>query len=75
MFVLKVTGSPTVVNETTTILPAQHGNISTSNTEQITTEKAHSSQMDLSNPGVVKRGVIVFSGFALLALAYFIFYR
>ncbi|GBP02488.1 hypothetical protein EVAR_100986_1 [Eumeta japonica] len=31
--------------------------------------------VDLSNPGVLKRGVIVFGGFALLAVAYFLFYR
>lgn len=30
---------------------------------------------DLTKPGVVKRGLIVFGGFALLAVAYFIFYR
>ncbi|CAH2232108.1 uncharacterized protein LOC120624141 [Pararge aegeria] len=29
----------------------------------------------LQNPGVVKRGLIVFGGFALLAVAYFVFYR
>jgi hypothetical protein len=34
-----------------------------------------SDRVDLSGPGVVKRGVIVFGGFALLAVAYFIFYR
>ena len=32
-------------------------------------------QIDLNNPGVVKRGLIVFGGFALLAVAYYIFYR
>ncbi|XP_075972737.1 uncharacterized protein LOC142974349 [Anticarsia gemmatalis] len=32
-------------------------------------------QLDLNNPGVLKRGFIVFGGFALLAVAYFIFYR
>ncbi|XP_023949581.2 uncharacterized protein LOC112054140 [Bicyclus anynana] len=29
----------------------------------------------LQSPGVVKRGLIVFGGFALLAVAYFVFYR
>ncbi|XP_050362921.1 uncharacterized protein LOC126781854 [Nymphalis io] len=33
------------------------------------------SSLDLNNPGVVKRGLIVFGGFSLLAVAYFIFYR
>ncbi|KAJ8724914.1 hypothetical protein PYW07_015872 [Mythimna separata] len=32
-------------------------------------------QIDLNSPGVLKRGFIVFGGFALLAVAYFIFYR
>lgn len=32
-------------------------------------------KIDLNNPGVLKRGFIVFGGFALLAVAYFIFYR
>ncbi|CAB3225046.1 unnamed protein product [Arctia plantaginis] len=32
-------------------------------------------QLDFNNPGVIKRGFIVFGGFALLAVAYFIFYR
>ncbi|XP_041972642.1 uncharacterized protein LOC121728542 [Aricia agestis] len=31
--------------------------------------------LPLNNPGVVKRGLIVFGGFALLAVAYFVFYR
>lgn len=31
--------------------------------------------LDLNDPGVLKRGFIVFGGFALLAIAYFIFYR
>ncbi|CAH4036459.1 unnamed protein product [Pieris brassicae] len=33
------------------------------------------SMLDINNPGVVKRGVIVFGGLTLLAVAYFIFYR
>lgn len=32
-------------------------------------------EIDFNSPGVVKRGAIVFGGFALLAVAYFIFYR
>ncbi|XP_072941457.1 uncharacterized protein [Epargyreus clarus] len=40
-----------------------------------TAPKAPSHQADLSNPGVMKRGLIVFGGFALMAVAYFIFYR
>lgn len=32
-------------------------------------------QIDLNSPGVLKRGFIVFGGFTLLAVAYFIFYR
>lgn len=31
--------------------------------------------VDINNPGVVKRGLIVFGGLSLLALVYFIFYR
>ncbi|KAJ8726887.1 hypothetical protein PYW08_015284 [Mythimna loreyi] len=32
-------------------------------------------QIDINSPGVLKRGFIVFGGFALLAVAYFVFYR
>lgn len=31
--------------------------------------------LPINSPGVVKRGLIVFGGFAILAVAYFIFYR
>lgn len=34
-----------------------------------------SSQLDINNPGVLKRGLIVFGGFAFLAGAYFIWHR
>ncbi|CAG5009798.1 unnamed protein product [Parnassius apollo] len=40
-----------------------------------TTVKAGSIPLDINNPGVLKRGLIVFGGFALMAVAYFIFYR
>ncbi|CAK1578199.1 unnamed protein product [Parnassius mnemosyne] len=40
-----------------------------------TTVKASPSPLDINNPGVLKRGLIVFGGFALMAVAYFIFYR
>ncbi|XP_013138628.1 PREDICTED: uncharacterized protein LOC106103411 [Papilio polytes] len=44
-----------------------------------TTEAKHnetaSSQLDINNPGVLKRGLIVFGGFAFLAGAYFIWHR
>ncbi|CAF4895717.1 unnamed protein product [Pieris macdunnoughi] len=33
------------------------------------------SMVDINNPGVIKRGLIVFGGLTLLAVAYFIFYR
>ncbi|XP_059060019.1 uncharacterized protein LOC131853202 [Achroia grisella] len=43
--------------------------------EKNVTTKLKSTPLDLNSPGVVKRGLIVFGGFALLAVAYFIFYR
>ncbi|KAJ0179232.1 hypothetical protein K1T71_004944 [Dendrolimus kikuchii] len=39
------------------------------------TEKPPAKEIDLNNPGVLKRAFIVFGGFALLAVAYFIFYK
>ncbi|XP_022126754.2 uncharacterized protein LOC111001249 isoform X2 [Pieris rapae] len=33
------------------------------------------SMVDINSPGVIKRGLIVFGGLTLLAVAYFIFYR
>ncbi|CAG9791860.1 unnamed protein product [Diatraea saccharalis] len=63
-------GSP-ANNETntSTVLP-------TLNTTKINVTQTESlDKVDLSGPGVVKRGAIVFGGFALLAVAYFIFYR
>ncbi|KAL0883762.1 hypothetical protein ABMA27_015866 [Loxostege sticticalis] len=50
-------------------------NSSTEATKNKTTVIDDGDKVDLSSPGVVKRGVIVFGGFALLAVAYFIFYR
>lgn len=50
-------------------------NSSTEATKNKSTVIDDGDKVDLSSPGVVKRGVIVFGGFALLAVAYFIFYR
>ncbi|XP_026765135.1 uncharacterized protein LOC113523379 [Galleria mellonella] len=67
----KVPGNVTSANETvvtTTVADEKH---------EVKNETAtmKTTPLDLNNPGVVKRGLIVFGGFALLAVAYFIFYR
>ncbi|XP_068627958.1 uncharacterized protein tay [Battus philenor] len=45
------------------------------NSSEAKGNETSSSQLDINNPGVLKRGLIVFGGFALMAGAYFIFYR
>ncbi|KAM3968156.1 uncharacterized protein ACR2FA_006123 [Aphomia sociella] len=78
-------------NQTNTEKPAgiAKGSASSTNetvvTSTVATDKASevknetatmkSTPLDLNSPGVLKRGIIVFGGFALLAVAYFIFYR
>ncbi|XP_047545868.1 uncharacterized protein LOC125077827 [Vanessa atalanta] len=63
-------GNITKLNETLVKTNATVANKTTA----VTSTEAESS-LDLNNPGVVKRGLIVFGGFSLLAVAYFIFYR
>ncbi|XP_045459703.1 uncharacterized protein LOC123670240 [Melitaea cinxia] len=60
------------LNETQ-VLPKTNSTVTNSTIHATATEAE--SAMDLDNPGVVKRGLIVFGGFSLLAIAYFIFYR
>ncbi|XP_045763192.1 uncharacterized protein LOC123865977 [Maniola jurtina] len=55
-------------NETLAAIPKQ-------NETAVTTSSSSDVESALQNPGVVKRGLIVFGGFALLAVAYFVFYR
>lgn len=43
------------------------------NKSNLTATTATPNMIDLDTPGVVKRGIIVFGGFALLAVAYLIF--
>ncbi|KAL4713520.1 hypothetical protein ACJJTC_007758 [Scirpophaga incertulas] len=70
--IAKVSENTTVTNTST---------VSTSPTPMVNVTKLNETiveptkTVDLSGPGVVKRGVIVFGGFALLAVAYFLFYR
>lgn len=45
------------------------------NVKSNTTATKDSNVFPATDSGVVKRGLIVFGGFALLAVAYFIFYR
>ncbi|PZC75671.1 hypothetical protein B5X24_HaOG205778 [Helicoverpa armigera] len=55
-----------------TVVPQVAVNATSANT---TVAEKPVKQIDLNNPGVLKRGFIVFGGFTLLAVAYFIFYR
>ncbi|XP_046978886.1 uncharacterized protein LOC124544399 [Vanessa cardui] len=77
----------TKIQSNSTVLNSPKGNITKLNdtvvktnatvankTTAATSTEAESS-LDLNSPGVVKRGLIVFGGFSLLAVAYFIFYR
>ncbi|CAH0629014.1 unnamed protein product [Chrysodeixis includens] len=57
------------VNSTVTTAPVNATKVNTTIAEKPV------KQIDLNSPGVLKRGFIVFGGFALLAVAYFIFYR
>ncbi|XP_011567663.3 uncharacterized protein LOC105397347 [Plutella xylostella] len=74
----KVSVLPVANSSSTTIAPAV--NVTSApvatvvNTTASTTKEAPS-QLDLNNPGVLKRGLIVFGGFALLAVAYYVFFR
>ncbi|CAH2091813.1 unnamed protein product [Euphydryas editha] len=65
-------GNNTKLNETN-ILPKTNSTIA--NTKIHATATEAESALDINKPGVVKRGLIVFGGFSLLAVAYFIFYR
>lgn len=56
----------------TTKTAVNNSSIAKNSTE---TKKTTEKQIDLNNPDVLKRGFIVFGGFAILAVAYFIFYK
>lgn len=56
---------------TNTTLPPVKANVT--NTNITSTEEVYNAE--ISKPGAIERGIIVFGGFALLAVAYFIFYR
>ncbi|XP_014371813.2 uncharacterized protein LOC106721398 [Papilio machaon] len=45
------------------------------NTTEVKHNETAPSQLDINSPGVLKRGLIVFGGFAFLAGAYFIWHR
>ncbi|KPI91187.1 hypothetical protein RR46_14691 [Papilio xuthus] len=45
------------------------------NTTELKHNETAPNQLDINNPGVLKRGLIVFGGFAFLAGAYFIWHR
>lgn len=68
----KSTGN--ITNAETTIDPTVMKN-DAKNVNATITDKSTASNIDFNNPGVLKRGFIVFGGFTLLAVAYFIFYR
>ncbi|CAH2979553.1 unnamed protein product [Chilo suppressalis] len=82
-----ITSSSNKTQEENNVTVTPKGNVSKNGTETATaplkanvtkvnvTVAESIDKVDLSGPGVVKRGVIVFGGFALLAAAYFIFYR
>ncbi|XP_069355133.1 uncharacterized protein [Maniola hyperantus] len=55
-------------NETLSTTPKQ-------NETAVTNSTSSDVESALQSPGVVKRGLIVFGGFALLGVAYFVFYR
>lgn len=65
-----------LVNETVTnIQGADNQNETTYKANATATQHISPTQLDITRPGVMMRGVIVFGGFLLLAVAYLIFYR
>lgn len=65
-----------LVNETVTNAQVTENQNETTHKTNITaTEHVSPTQLDITRPGVMMRGVIVFGGFLLLAVAYLIFYR
>lgn len=68
--------TPPEISNDTPKAPVQEPTVTANATKDNGTsaEKA-TKEWDLSNPEATKRGLIVFGGFALLAMAYFIFYR
>ncbi|KAG6448051.1 hypothetical protein O3G_MSEX005301 [Manduca sexta] len=57
----------------TVVAPVTHENETKANVTL--NDKSIAKEVDFNSPGVLKRGFIVFGGFALMAVAYFIFYR